>query len=213
MFIIKCFHPTLRITKSCCRAVPDDRFEVQNNLTCNNIGFSISAFSREDRLWRNGTTKFSCTHLAVDISRCRASCCAEQPPVTKEGSVPRSRARKEGLCKGRKQESTFESGAWTYISCNRWSTNFVFRRIIYRQEQRADTWPGESKFVFLFSAAVTKTGGWSRWTACLIWTYVKTCDRNMFSYIFALCFRMLSSWYVIKSQYMFFTHFSKICQV
>ena len=43
MFIIKYFHPTLWITKSCCRAAPDCRFEVQNNPTCTNISFSISA--------------------------------------------------------------------------------------------------------------------------------------------------------------------------
>ena len=29
MFIMKCFHPNLRIAKSCCRAVPDDKFKVQ----------------------------------------------------------------------------------------------------------------------------------------------------------------------------------------
>ena len=38
---MKCFHLTLQITKSCCRAVPDDKFEVQNDPTCTNIGFSI----------------------------------------------------------------------------------------------------------------------------------------------------------------------------
>ena len=38
-FIIKCFYKTLRVLKSCCRAVPDCRFEVQNNCTCTNIGF------------------------------------------------------------------------------------------------------------------------------------------------------------------------------
>ena len=50
MFITKCFHPTLRITKSCCRAVPDDKFEVQIYHTCTNIGFSTSALSRGDRI-------------------------------------------------------------------------------------------------------------------------------------------------------------------
>ena len=73
-------------------------------------------------------------------------------------------------CIGRKQESIFKSGAWTYISCNQWSTIFVFRRVLYLLERRAATWPGESKFCFvLFSAAVTKTGGWSwgRWTTSL----------------------------------------------
>ena len=47
MFMMECFHPTSQITKSCCRAVPDDRFEMQNYPTCNNIGFSIIALSRE----------------------------------------------------------------------------------------------------------------------------------------------------------------------
>ena len=115
MFIIKCFHPTLQISKSCCRAVPDGKFEVQNDPTCTNIGFSRSALSKKDRIWRKGTTKFSCNRLAVDISRCWASCCAEQPPVSMGGSVPLYRARKHGCCIGRKQEFIFESGAWTYI--------------------------------------------------------------------------------------------------
>ena len=59
MFIIKCFHPTLQISKSCCRAVPDGKFEVQIYPTFTDIGFSISALSRKDRTWRTGTTKFS----------------------------------------------------------------------------------------------------------------------------------------------------------
>ena len=114
MFIIKCFDPTLRIMKYCCRAkgqrccraprvVPDDRFEVQNDPACSNIGFSKGALSRKDRIWREGTTKFSCSHLAVDILQCRASCCAEQPPVSMGLLVPRYRARKKGRCIGRKQ--------------------------------------------------------------------------------------------------------------
>ena len=37
MFIIKCFHPTLQILKSCCRAVPDGEFEMQNYPSCTNI--------------------------------------------------------------------------------------------------------------------------------------------------------------------------------
>ena len=117
MFIIKCFHPTLWIAKSCCRAVPDGRFEVQNDHTCNKIGFSASILSRDDRIWRKGTTNFSCSHLvalAVDIMPCRASCCAEQPPVSMGGSVPHYRARKNGCCMGRNQQSIFKSGAWTF---------------------------------------------------------------------------------------------------
>ena len=50
-----------------------DRFEVQNHPTCTNIGFSISALSREDRIWKKGTTKSSCSHLTVNISLGRTS--------------------------------------------------------------------------------------------------------------------------------------------
>ena len=165
MFIMKCFYPTLLITKSCCRAVPDDKFEVQIDSTCTIIGFSTSALSRGDRIWRKGTTKFSCSHLVVDISRSWASNCAGKPPVSMRGSVPRYRARKKVWCIGRKQESIFESEAWTYISCSRQNTNSVFGRVLYLRERTA-TWPGErllraSFFYFLFSAAVTKTGGWT----------------------------------------------------
>ena len=109
MFIIKCFHLTLQIPKSCCEAVPDGKFEVQNYPTCTNIGFSISALSRKDRTWRKGTMKFWWSHLDVDILLCLASCCAEQPPVSMGGSVPRYRARKNGCCIARKQESIFKS--------------------------------------------------------------------------------------------------------
>ena len=69
--------------------------------TCTNIGFSISALSRKDRTWRKGTTKFSCSHLDVNILQCLASCCAEKPPVLMGGSVPRYEARKSGWCIGR----------------------------------------------------------------------------------------------------------------
>ena len=65
MFIMKCFHPALRITKSCCRAVPDGKFEVQND-PCTNIGFSISALSRGDRIWKKGTTKFSARNYCFE---------------------------------------------------------------------------------------------------------------------------------------------------
>ena len=144
ILIIKSFDPTLRITKFCCRAVPDDRFWVLNDLTCTHVGFSLSSLSRKEGIWRKGTTNFSCSHLPVDISRCLASCSSEQPPVSMGGSVPRQRARKKGGCIGWKKESIFVSGAWTYISCHRRSTNFVFRQIIYRRERRAATGPDES---------------------------------------------------------------------
>ena len=171
MFIMKCFHPTLRITKSCCRAVPDDKFEVQNNPTCTNIGFSTSALFRGDRIWRKGTTNFSCSHLAVDISRHWgrdwASYCTEQPQVSMGGSFPCYRAIKKGCCIGKKPESTSKSVAWTYISCNLQNTNYVFRRIairiIYRRERRAGTgtWPGESK-LFVFSLQCSSPEFWTR---------------------------------------------------
>ena len=49
------------LTNSCCRAVPDDRFEVQNDPTCTNVGFSLSSLPREGGIWRKGTMKFSCS--------------------------------------------------------------------------------------------------------------------------------------------------------
>ena len=39
IFVIKTFDTTLQITKSCCRAVLDDRFEVHNDPTCTNLRF------------------------------------------------------------------------------------------------------------------------------------------------------------------------------
>ena len=112
-----------------------------------NIGFSTSGLSRDDRIWRKGTTNFSCSHLAVDISqhwgRDWARYCTEQPQVSMGGSFPRYRAIKKGCCIGKKPESTSKSVAWTYISCNLQNTNYVFRRIairiIYRRERRAGT--------------------------------------------------------------------------
>ena len=55
---IKCFDPTLQIMKSCCRAVPDDRFEVQNYPACMNVGFSLSSMFREEGIWRKGQQIF-----------------------------------------------------------------------------------------------------------------------------------------------------------
>ena len=56
------------------RAVPDDRFGVLKDPTCMNVAFSLSSLCREGGIWRKGKTKFSCSHLAVDISRCLDSC-------------------------------------------------------------------------------------------------------------------------------------------
>ena len=42
IFVTTCFDPTLQIAESCCRVVPDYRFEEQNNPTCTNIGFSTN---------------------------------------------------------------------------------------------------------------------------------------------------------------------------
>ena len=47
--------------------------------SCTNIGFSTSALSRGDRIWRKRTIRYG--HLAVDISWCRASNCAGKPPL------------------------------------------------------------------------------------------------------------------------------------
>ena len=73
---------------------------------------------------------------------------------------------KKGRYIVRKPESILESAAWTYISCNWRSTNFVFRRIMYRRERRADTWHCDkvkASYIFysIFSAAVTKPDGWT----------------------------------------------------
>ena len=57
--------------------------EVHIYPTCTNIGFATRALSRGDRIWRKGTTKFSCSPLVVDIWRCRTSNCAGKPPVSK----------------------------------------------------------------------------------------------------------------------------------
>ena len=151
---MKCFHPTLRITKSCYRAVPDDKFEVQNDPTCTKIGFSTSALPRGDRKWRKGTTKFSCSRLAVDISRCRASNCAGKPPVSMRRSVPRYRARKKGGCIGRKQESIFKAGGWDVHFVKSAKQNFcvspgyIPARATGRHVTRCEA--AENKF-FLFS--------------------------------------------------------------
>ena len=51
---------------------------------------------------------------------------------------------------------------WSYISCNRRCTNFVFRRIIYLLEQRSNIWPGESKSALIsLSAGLPKMSGWT----------------------------------------------------
>ena len=123
-------------------AVPESRFEVKNDPTCTKTDFSTCALSREDRIWGKRTTKFSCSHLTVNISRWQASWCAEQAPVSKRCSVPRYRARKKVCCIGRNQEFILETETWMiwwiYIFCNWQSTNFVFRQIIYRREQQAE---------------------------------------------------------------------------
>ena len=118
-----------------CRMTVLSYFEVHNDPTWMNIGFSISILSREDGKWRKGAIKCSRGHLAVNIAWCKASCCAEQPPVSMGGSDQRYRTRRKAGCLGRKQEFIFESGVWTYILCNLW---------------RADTWSGESNYFYFY---------------------------------------------------------------
>ena len=119
MFIMMWFHSTLPITISCCRAVPDDKFEVQIDPTCTKVGFTTSALSRGDRIWRKGTSKFSCSHLVVYISLRLAR--PGQQLLRETTSVKVSfcstlQGRKKGWCIGRKQESIFESEVWTYTT-------------------------------------------------------------------------------------------------
>ena len=118
MFIMNCFHPTLRITKSFCRAVPP---------TCTNIGFSTGALTRGDRIWRIGTTKFSCSHPVTwsSISRdARQATVQGNHQFQSKVLFHAVGQEKKGLCIGSKQESIFESEAWTYISCSRQNTIF-----------------------------------------------------------------------------------------
>ena len=147
-FIVKSFDPTLWITKFCCRVVPDDRFGVLNNPTCTNVGFSLSSLSREEGIWRKGTTKFSCSHLAGNIECCLASCCAKQPPVSIGGSVPCYGARKKGGCIGRYPYSNQERG--TYISCNLRSTIYVFPGYIPEGATGRHVTRWEKVFLFSF---------------------------------------------------------------
>ena len=149
-------------------AVPESRFEVKNDPTCTKTDFSTCALSREDRIWGKRTTKFSCSHLTVNISRWQASCCAEQAPVSKARgcSVPCYRARKKVYCKGRNQEFILETETWMiwwiYISCNWQSTKkkLCFARLCTGGSDRLKF------FYFLFSAAVTKTGCWTTSLVC-----------------------------------------------
>ena len=121
--------------------------------TCTNIGFSISALSRKDRTWRKGTTKFSCSHLDVDILQCLASCCAEKPPVLMGGSVPRYEARKSGWCIGRSKNpySNQERGPTFRVIAE---AQFLCFAGLYtgaaRRERRSATWPGGRKFFIFF---------------------------------------------------------------
>ena len=142
---------------------------MQNDPTCTNVGLSLSALPRQDGVWRKGMTKFSdcsCSHLAVNISRWQAICCAEQPPMSMGGSLPRYRAKKKGPALHRqKARIHIRSGAWsppwTYISCNLRSTKLCFAGLYTggsdgptRDQVKA------SFFKFSFSAAVKKKNGW-----------------------------------------------------
>ena len=79
---------------------------------------------------KDASVLWSVTNTNLKDASVRASCCTEQPPVSEGGSVPQYVVRKKGGCIGRKQESIFESGVWTYILCDRQSINFVFHLII-----------------------------------------------------------------------------------
>ena len=86
------------------------KFKVQIDPTCTNIGFSISALSRGGRIWRKGTTKFLCSHLAVDILWNRADNCAGNHKCQHKvwfHTVGQEKRAVHSLV-GRKQESLFE---------------------------------------------------------------------------------------------------------
>ena len=55
------------LTSPCESRNCDDRFGVLDDPTCTNVGFSLSCLSREEGIWRKVKTKFSFSHLAVDI--------------------------------------------------------------------------------------------------------------------------------------------------
>ena len=81
-------------------------------------------------------------------------------------SDPRYRARKKRRLHTQKVRIHIQIRSvdlqWSYISCNRRCTNFVFRRIIYLLEQRSNIWPGESKSALIsLSAGLPKMSGWT----------------------------------------------------
>ena len=99
------------------RVVQDDRFKVKNNPTCMNIGFLISALPKLDRIWKKVVQQ---NFHAVSWQP--ISCDAGQAAVHSNHQCQledQFHAMIEQEKKGVRQESIFESGVWTYISCNR----------------------------------------------------------------------------------------------
>ena len=126
--------------------------------------FIISPLSREDRKYRKGITKFLCHHfqwnfafdyLFFEISRCRASCSADESEVSQEdylhnaehqmkarfclfrfGAALMKEAAKSHPCKGRVPAGDDERGACLPMSWVSWGRGWRARRVLPRLYKR-----------------------------------------------------------------------------
>ena len=86
----------------------DDRFEMQNNPTCTNIKFSMSALCRECVGKTGGQRKFhAVTWQSISCSAGQAAAAQSNHQCQKED---RFRAIEQENCIGRKKKFIFESG-------------------------------------------------------------------------------------------------------
>ena len=130
IFIMKCFHLTLRITKSCCRAA---RRCQMTNLRCITIQSAQTLVSQQvpclgetdygEKGQRNFMQSTGRRYLAMKGKQLR-----RETTIVNERMCSTLQSKKKRGCKGRKQESRPYSNQerGTYISCYRQAQIFCF---------------------------------------------------------------------------------------
>ena len=140
-----------------CRAVQDDKLEWQNNPPCTSMGFWIFVLCQrgKDRIWKKGRQNFhAVTWQSISWHALLLLHTVHQfqwEDKVHDTDSKYYRARNKRACIDREQNSIFQSGEAQL-------GKFVFHRIIY---SAGATGHHVTRFKFLFSATVSKTGGLS----------------------------------------------------
>ena len=158
------------ITKSCCRAVPDDRFGVQNYHTCIMAAW-ILVSQEVPCLGKSELWNIEKWENAIFMQSPGSWCLAMQGKLLCR-TITSVNKRIGSTLYSKKKRVLHRQRARIHVQIRNVDLHFVYLEehkfvfywIIYWQELRADTWPGEGKF-FQFSLEISspENGLLNRW--------------------------------------------------